>query len=229
MSNTPTPNILPLHHRAGAWTIGTGVSLLLFIWFVGWRKDSRALKRMDEMATEGNPLLIVVWHGKYFPLLSMLRGRDIAIVTNASFRGHIIGRVCRFFGYSPINIPVSGKANKLEYIKQAIKDGTRMVAIVPDGPLGPRHIVKSGAIRLAANAGFDILPLSVASTPTIVLDKRWDKHEIPRPFARVTIEVGERFEIPRDISGGVQAELKKAVAEILLATDDKADATLKAR
>ena len=227
MPDTPvTREPLPLHRRLRAWTTGTVISLMLLGWMSLWRRNAEALKRMDAMAETGKPILIVLWHGKYFPLLSMVRGRDIAIVTNASFRGHVVARVCRFFGYSPINIPVSGRANKLEFIKRAIKDGTRMVVIVPDGPLGPRHVVKTGAIRLAAEAGFDILPLSVASTPKIILDKRWDKYEIPKPFARVAIEVGERLEIPADISGTTMETLQETVAKAILATDAKAEETL---
>ncbi len=216
----------PLHRCVAAWIIGSFVGGLLLLWSFGWRRDAAALQRMDAYAETGKPLLIVVWHGKYFPLLPMARGRNVAIITNASFRGLIIGRVCRIFGYSPIHIPVKGKADKMAFIKRAIDSGTRMLAIVPDGPLGPYHIVKSGTVRLASEVGFRILPLSVASSPTMVMHKRWDKYEVPPPFARVALEIGEPFDIPADISGGVMEQLQEDVAEIMLAADAKAEATL---
>jgi len=226
VTTAPASKPAPLHRRLAAWTIGTAVGSLLLLWSFGWRKNVAALAALDELAKTGKPLLVVIWHGKYFPLLPVVRGRNAAIVTNASFRGMIIGRVCRIFGYSPIHIPVDGSANKMAFIKRALNSGTRLMAIVPDGPLGPRHVVKSGAIRLASEAGFDILPLGVASHPTIVLHKRWDKYEIPPPFARVAITIGRRTEIPADLSNGVQEALQTKVAEIMMETETAAETAL---
>jgi len=215
-----------VHRRIAQWILGTLIGTMLLLWSFGWRRDARALKRLDELAATGKPILIVVWHGKYFPLLPMVRNRDVAVITNASFRGMVVGRVCRMFGYTPIHMPVREKVNKMDYIKQALKDGTRILAIVPDGPLGPYHVVKNGAARLASEVGFRILPLSVASSPKMILHKRWDKYEIPPPLARVAIELGEPLDVPDNLTPEMLPPLLQQVADIMHAADAKAEKTL---
>jgi lysophospholipid acyltransferase (LPLAT)-like uncharacterized protein len=68
--------------------------------------------------------------------------------------------------------------------------------IAVDGPLGPDHVVKRGAIQLASELDFALLPVSVASSRHCVLWRRWDHMEIPRLFTRVCLVVGEVLTVP---------------------------------
>ena len=74
-----------------------------------------------------------------------------------------------------------------------------LLAIAVDGPTGPARQPKAGAIRIAADFGYRLLPISVNGDPKTVLKNRWDRHEVPLPFARVRIAVGDPVDIPRDI------------------------------
>jgi hypothetical protein len=69
-----------------------------------------------------------------------------------------------------------------------------------DGPRGPYHVVKRGAIQLASELGFALLPVSVASRRKRVLRHRWDRMEIPRPFTRVCLVIGEALTVPAGLT-----------------------------
>lgn len=95
-------------------------------------------------------------------------------------------------------------------VQQAIvKDGISP-AITPDGPRGPRWVMKPGAIFTAQMTGKAVVPIAYAAKPAWVL-KTWDKFVIPPPFARVRIAVGEPYFPP---SGNGDADMETAQREL---------------
>jgi hypothetical protein len=77
----------------------------------------------------------------------------------------------------------------------AYRDGYDL-AIVPDGPRGPRHVVKPGIMHLARATGAPIYPVTYAAGRRRQL-RSWDRLIIPWPFARVVYVAGEPLEVPR--------------------------------
>ena len=57
-------------------------------------------------------------------------------------------------------------------------------AITPDGPRGPVHEFKQGAVVLAQLTGKPILPIAVSASRTLRFST-WDRFELPLPFSRV--------------------------------------------
>ncbi len=70
----------------------------------------------------------------------------------------------------------------------------RNVAIMPDGPRGPRYLLQPGIIALAKRAGVPIVPVALASRRMIELNS-WDRMKLPLPFIRVIIYVGNPIHI----------------------------------
>jgi lysophospholipid acyltransferase (LPLAT)-like uncharacterized protein len=64
------------------------------------------------------------------------------------------------------------------------------VFVTPDGPLGPRYHLKSGALWFAQNTGRPIVPLHVESS-RYVRFKSWDGFALALPFARVKVVLDE--------------------------------------
>ena len=56
-----------------------------------------------------------------------------------------------------------------------------------DGPRGPRHKVKPGAVFLALLAGSPVVPVRVVMERRWILWRAWDKFQVPWPFSRCTI------------------------------------------
>lgn len=64
--------------------------------------------------------------------------------------------------------------------------------ITPDGPRGPRFVMKPGAIFTAQISGKAVVPIAYAASPAKLL-RTWDKFVIPSPFARIRIAIGEPY------------------------------------
>jgi hypothetical protein len=169
-------------------------ALLLRLLGATWRREAERLEALDGMLARGEKVLAVFWHGGYLPLFYLLAGRPARILTSRSFRGEVIAEICRRFGYDGGPIPDPGGGTTLDAVRRAL-DGCQLAALAVDGPLGPAHVVKPGAVRLASELAFAVLPVAAAASRSKVLARRWDRMEIPLPFARLGLVCGEPFHI----------------------------------
>jgi lysophospholipid acyltransferase (LPLAT)-like uncharacterized protein len=85
-------------------------------------------------------------------------------------------------------------------------------AITPDGPRGPVHEFKPGAVMLSQLTGKPILPVSVAASRSWRF-RTWDRFELPLPFSRVVIAYGEPVKMPRGLDAESLARMQGEMAQ----------------
>ncbi|MFI2809920.1 MULTISPECIES: lysophospholipid acyltransferase family protein [Microbulbifer] len=199
--------------------IGAGI---LRLQCTTWRVEIEGLDRLDDVRYRGKRLLVVFWHGQYLPLFTLLRGRKACVFASHSFRGAIICEICRHFGYTCIQLPARyNEANLLDLMRAELVTQSA-AALAVDGPLGPYHVVKRGAIELASSLGFLLVPVSTASRRKHVMNRRWDRMELPGMFTRVALVAGEPLRIPSDIDHKDIPFWEDKVHQALEAVDKKA-------
>ena len=98
-------------------------------------------------------------------------------------------------------------------------------AITPDGPKGPVHEFKPGAVLLSQLTGKPIIPVSVAASRTWRF-KTWDRFELPLPFSRVVLAYGEPVRVPRVLNPEGLARWQVDMADRLQALNAEARAAL---
>lgn len=101
-------------------------------------------------------------------------------------------------------------------------------ALTPDGPKGPLHEFKPGAILLAQITGRPILPIAVAASAKYTFPT-WDAFELPLPFSRIAIVYGDPVTIKRGMSADTLAEMQRSMAATLLTLRGRAEAALDGR
>jgi len=156
----------------------------------------------------------VTWHNRlmFFPVMfpSRLRRRTVAIVS-PSRDGQYIVDLISIFGIRSLR----GSSNKrgmqvqLEAIK-AIKEGY-FVSFTPDGPRGPKYHMNKGPVHLASCNGVPLIPISINYSNYWQI-RSWDNFQIPKPFAKIILVIGERLDIPPDLTSE-QLEEYRAQAE----------------
>ncbi len=110
-------------------------------------------------------------------------------------------------------------------VHQAIdKDGISP-AITPDGPRGPRFVLKPGAIFMAQITGKPVVPLAFAAKPARLL-KTWDKFVILPPFAKVRVAIGEPYHPPAQMDEAQMQAAHREVEQRMLAAYQRARAAL---
>ena len=98
-------------------------------------------------------------------------------------------------------------------------------AITPDGPKGPVHVFKPGAIMLSQITGKPILPVAVAASPACRF-RTWDRFELPLPFSRVAIVYGEPVQVARATDAAALQQWQDFMAAALLALRRQAERAL---
>lgn len=94
-------------------------------------------------------------------------------------------------------------------ILRAAKAG-KVLGFTPDGPKGPRHEFKWGALVAAQLSGIPIVTITVGADRAWYL-KSWDRFMIPKPFSRLRIRYGAPRWVPRDAS---EEDLKDIALEL---------------
>jgi hypothetical protein len=148
-------------------------------------------------------------------LLPYLYGhRGAHVLTSRSRDGELVARWIRRFGLEPVRGSSSrGGADAVRLLARAIRAG-REVVVVPDGPRGPREVLKPGVIALARLSGAPIVPTAVGASREWRL-RSWDEFRIPQPFARCVVRFGEPIHVSRAADRPGEEAVRKEVEAAL--------------
>lgn len=143
-------------------------------------------------------LVFAFWHGQQMALLAARRRRSLAVMVSWSKDGELQAGVMRSLGMKVVRGSSSrGAAAGLRGIVRLLHEGWD-AAFAVDGPRGPRGIPKAGALKAARLGGAELVPVASAASRRWVLASTWDQFELPLPFARVCVVLGD----PVDSAGG---------------------------
>lgn len=158
-----------------------------------------------ENHTEDEPLVYCFWHNRIPTATYFWRRRGIVVMSSQSFDSEYIARFIQRFGYGTAkgSSTRGARAGLIQMIR-AVRAG-KSAAFTVDGPRGPIYVAKPGALLLAAKSGAAILPFSISLDRCWRL-KSWDRIEIPKPFSRAVVVIGERLHIE---DGNSPAELER--------------------
>lgn len=147
----------------------------------------------------GEVLLTAFWHNRVLLMPAANRARKVAIMISRSRDGEIATRVMQRWGIDAVRGSASrGGVAGFRQLLRAFRDGASL-ALVPDGPRGPRYHAKPGIIHLARATGAPLFPVSYAAARSFHL-RSWDRLIIPRPFTEVVFLVGEPLQVARGAS-----------------------------
>jgi len=155
---------------------------------------------LDALKT-GRPVMMAIWHAELFSLIgygmSRLDGK-LATVVSDSRDGEIIAQVLERIGYGTARgSSTRGGLKALIALRRLIEQG-RIGVITVDGPRGPRHKVKDGAVYLAHKTGALLFPVRSRPTAKHVFERSWDRFELPMPFCRCPVYFGAPLEFSGD-------------------------------
>ena len=189
MSAEPSPRLTAGQIRK-AWLIAAAGAP--FIRALGatyrWRVDGYA--HYESIVASRKPPIFAFWHGRILPATLFWRNRGIVVITSRNFDGEWIAGIIRRFGYGTARGSSSrGGARALVQLRRELAAG-RAAAFTVDGPRGPARVAQPGAVFLAGATGHPILPFHVEADRFWTAG-RWDSTQVPKPFSRVAIAIGE--------------------------------------
>ena len=163
----------------------------------------------------GQRLVYTFWHREIFAATWFWRQRGIVVMSGYNFDAQFTARVIQKHGYQIARGSASrGAARALVGMARAIRRGSD-TAFTIDGPRGPRHVAKPGAVMLAKATGAAILCFHIRPARSWFFSKSWDQTEIPRPFARTAVFIAPPITVPPEADDTGQAAKLAEVQDAL--------------
>ena len=182
----------------------------------------REEKTVEPLWAAGAPVIYVVWHARLLLLPYLYRGRGLFALVSRSEDGSMIADLLRRFDFVTVRGSSSrGGAGGLRALARAIGEG-HSVVVVPDGPRGPREVLKAGVVVLARLTGAPVVPAALAASSEWRA-RSWDEFRIPKPFSRCVVRFGEPILVPRDIDTAGEATTRKEIEAALNAVTWQVD------
>lgn len=94
-----------------------------------------------------------------------------------------------------------------------------------DGPRGPARVAQPGAVWLAKATGNPVLPFHLEASRHWSVNS-WDRTQIPKPFATVSIAMGEPFHVPGDADERAIESARRLLEERLVSLEQRARSLL---
>ena len=148
------------------------------------------------------PVIIAMWHGQHFLMPFLRRHYRFKVLISRHSDGEINAIAAERLGVGTVRgsgdhggDSTSRAECRLHRMDELLAEGWNM-ALTADVPKVSR-VAGLGIIKLAANSGRPIFPVSLATSRRIVLNN-WDRSEINLPFSRGAIVVGDPIRVPAD-------------------------------
>ena len=167
-------------------------------------------------------VIIAFWHNRSVLMPIPYRGEKMCIMNSQHRDGEIATRALARWGiHSVRGSATRGGIGGFLQLVRAYRDGYDL-AVVPDGPRGPRYVAKAGVIHLARATGARIFPVSYAASRSRQL-RSWDRLIIPLPFARVVFTVGAPLAIDRDADDAMVETVRQSLEANLIGLGESAE------
>ena len=204
-----------------------------FLWWSARMQRPIGLERARAAVRESRAVIPAYWHQHMFygvrALLDLAPdGLKLGFLISPSVDGAAPSMLVKRIGGHVIRgSSTHTGARALRDFYETIVKQQLSPAITPDGPKGPVHEFKPGAVLLSQLTGKPILLVSVAASRTWRF-RTWDRFELPLPFSRVVIAYGEPMRVPRVLNTEGLARMQIEMAQRLQALNAEAHEALSA-
>jgi lysophospholipid acyltransferase (LPLAT)-like uncharacterized protein len=175
--------------------------------------------RFHEVVRSRRPTILIAWHHQLFLVCwliwkhGVLRGLPVSVLISRSRDGTLGSEVGRLLRAQVVRGSTSrGGGPALRQLVREVLAG-RTVLVVPDGPRGPARQCKPGVVALGELAAVPVLPLALSPDRGWRI-RSWDRMLVPKPFARVKLEVGEERLLGRLDEEGRERAQRELEAEL---------------
>lgn len=221
-SGVVVPVKLKWHQHLLAWVVYWLLRALSGTWRCHWDDSAKAI-----LQDPAQNFVIGTWHNRlavsmtiYHRYFKRHNSSPLAALISASGDGGLLATVLKRFGVQAARGSSSRRGAQALVELRSWMDKGYHVAITPDGPRGPCYAVHDGIITLAQVTGKPIIPVS-SHIHWKYRPRSWDRFQIPLPFSRCDIRIGEPLKVPRELSPEEREKLREELrARLLKMTTD---------
>ena len=174
-------------------------------------------------AQTGDRVILAFWHNRQIGLLRLVSTlQPVKVLVSRHGDGEMIARIMARFGVGTVRgSSTRGGGGALRQMVVASRD--THIGITPDGPVGPRYVVKEGVVSLAALAEIPIFWGSWSARRVWIFSS-WDRFVLPKPFARLRFHATGPIVVPRQADKTTLARARLELEERMRAQTAELDA-----
>jgi len=138
---------------------------------------------IQKLNSENQNYVLAFWHGTMLLPWYLHGSPEVVALTSKSKDGDILAKILRKWKFNVVRGSSStggdvALGTMVDYAKNKSS-----IAITPDGPRGPRHQFKAGAVVTAKKTAIPLILVGVGLKRKKILSN-WDKFEIPYFFTK---------------------------------------------
>ncbi|MFA6571288.1 MAG: DUF374 domain-containing protein [Bacteroidota bacterium] len=154
------------------------VALLRFF-AITWRYDIKG-------KVPSKPAIIAFWHGLMLPVWYFFSKEQPYGVVSLSKDGSMLSYLLSKWNFRLIR--GSSSSGGREVLDDIIrKSAETLILMTPDGPQGPVHKFKAGAVVASQRSSTPLVLCNPKIKFKIVFGKSWDKFQLPLPFSKIEL------------------------------------------
>jgi len=205
--------------------------LLRLIWSTCRVTVVKGAGHLTALRQSGQPAVIAYWHqmhvfGAWLLLREARAGLPLAVLTSPSVSGEVPAAMMTDWGIMPVRgSSTRSAAEALREMYTVVATDRRSLAITADGPKGPLHEFKPGAILLARMSKAPVVLFAYAASRATRWSS-WDRFIVPWPFSRVAIVIGAPWRVPAGFQMADMPEAARTLSETLDALEREAASLL---
>jgi len=209
-----------LLNRLAGWCIALVVLM--------WRQTCRIAFEHDprpELRAQKQPYVMALLHAHQVSAVLANDEKHMAAMVSRSADGDLLvpslrlRRVQAVRGSSRRNGRDKGGATALLTLARLTASGIPTLLAV-DGPRGPRNHVQPGIATLARRSGAVILPTIAIASKRWLLQRTWDRMQLPKPGAQLRVIFGPPIPADTNLADAVVCHQVEAALALLEATYD---------
>jgi len=154
---------------------------------------------IEKLKSEKQNFVLAFWHGTMLLPWYLHGNPSFAALTSKSKDGDLLARILKKWKYNVVRGSSSVGGDVALGIMIDYTKNDYSIAITPDGPRGPRHKFKAGAVITAKKANVPIVLSGVGYKKRKVL-KNWDKFEVPFFFSRAKIIYSDPIYVSNELN-----------------------------
>jgi lysophospholipid acyltransferase (LPLAT)-like uncharacterized protein len=155
---------------------------------------------IENFKKENKDYVLAFWHGTMLLPWYLHRNMNMMALISKSKDGDLLTRLLKGWNYQVVRGSSSKGGDTALGIMIDFARNKNSIAITPDGPKGPAYKLKAGAVITAKKSSLPLVLLGVGFRSKKILEKSWDKFQVPKFFSSVKAIYSEPIYVERNLS-----------------------------